>query len=180
MVMGRKEIGAALLAGLAIFVVWNTFFREEDVVQRAALRLDAGSDIPAIDLARLQEPPRDGAAPLRDIFKYGRDSAVDLDPVPIRVVDLAPKPSPTPFPLPEPEPTPTPWPQLNVALIGIIDNGAGRKIGSFVKDGEVVLVGQPGQVLGNAFRVVRIGTESAEIEELGSGRTRRLPLKTNQ
>ena len=29
------------------------------------------------------------------------------------------------------------------------------------------------------FRVVRIGTESAEIEELGSGRTRRLPLKTN-
>ena len=77
------------------------------------------------------------------------------------------------------EPTPTPWPTLNVSLIGIVDNGAGRKIGSFVKDGEILLVGQPGQVLGNAFRVIRIGTESAEIEELGSGRTRRLPLKTN-
>jgi hypothetical protein len=68
---------------------------------------------------------------------------------------------------------------MNVTLIGIVDNGTGRKIASFVKDGEILLVGVPGQVLGNAFRVVRIGTESAEIEELGSGRTRRLPLKTN-
>lgn len=95
------------------------------------------------------------------------------------MIRLSPLPSPTPFQTPEVEPTPTPWPTLNVTLIGIVDNGAGRKIASFVKDGEILLVGQPGQVLGNAFRVVRIGTESAEIEELGSGRTRRLPLKTN-
>ena len=74
--------------------------------------------------------------------------------------------------------TPTPWPILNISLIGIVDNGAGRRIGSFVKDGEILLVGQAGQVLGNAFRVIRIGAESAEIEELGSSRTRRIPLKT--
>ncbi len=94
------------------------------------------------------------------------------------VIVLAP--TPDALPLVEVEPTPTPWPTLNISLIGIVDNGAGQKVASFVKDGETVLVGLPGQVVGNSFRIIRIGTESAEIQELGSGRTRRLPLKTNQ
>ena len=109
------------------------------------------------------------------MFKFGRDSRADLNPVPTPVINLPP----TPIPTPDAPPTPTPWPPLNVSLIGIVDNGAGRRVGSFVKDGGSLLVGEAGQVLGNAFRVIRIGTESAEIEELGSGRTRRLPLKTN-
>jgi hypothetical protein len=144
-----------------------------------ALRLEAGSEVPAIGLDRLGGAGADTSSPKRDVFKFGRDSQADLFPVPAPVIKLAPTPAQTPFPTPEGEPTPTPWPTLNVSLIGIVDNGAGRKIGSFVKDGEILLVGLPGQVLGNAFRVIRIGTESAEIEELGSGRTRRLPLKTN-
>jgi hypothetical protein len=97
--------------------------------------------------------------------------------VPTPVITLPPLPGASPSP--SGPATPTPWPLLNVSLIGIVDNGAGRKVGSFLRDGEILLVGQPGQVLGNAFRVVRIDTESAEIEELGSGRTRRLPLKAN-
>jgi hypothetical protein len=179
MVMGRKELSAGLLLVLMAVLGWNAFLRSSDTPEKAALRLDAGAEVPPIGLDRLGRPDPGVSPPTRDVFKFGRDSRADLSPVPAPVIRLPPLPSPTPFPTPEGEPTPTPWPTLNVSLVGIVDNGAGRKIGSFVKDGEILLVGQPGQVLGNAFRVIRIGAESAEIEELGSGRTRRLPLKTN-
>lgn len=179
MVMGKKELGAALLVVVAAYLGWRAFAPPTDAAEKAALRLEVGSDVPAIGLARLDRIEAATSSPSRDVFKFGRDSRADLFPLPAPVIKLAPLPAPTPFPTPEAEPTPTPWPTLNVSLIGIVDNGAGRKIGSFVKDGEILLVGIPGQVLGNAFRVIRIGTESAEIEELGSGRTRRLPLKTN-
>lgn len=177
--MGRKELFAALLFLVMVGLAWNAFFRPGDTPEKAALRLEAGLEVPAIGLDRLGRRDAGAARPSRDVFKFGRESRADLNPVPTPVIRLSPLPSSTPFPTPEAEPTPTPWPTLNVTLIGIVDNGTGRKIASFVKDGEILLVGQPGQVLGNAFRVVRIGSESAEIEELGSGRTRRLPLKTN-
>ncbi len=177
--MGSKELGVALLVLVAAVLGWNAFWPAPDAVTMSALRLEAGSEVPAIGLDRLGRADAKASSPTRDVFKFGRDSGADLAPVPTPVIRLPPLPAPSPFPTPEGEPTATPWPTLNVSLIGIVDNGAGLKIGSFVKDGEILLVGQPGQVLGNAFRVIRIGTESAEIEELGSGRTRRLPLKTN-
>jgi hypothetical protein len=176
--MGPKEVGGAALGAVALFVGWSAFWPSPDAAQKAALRLEAGSDVPAIGLARLGRAGPASEAPSRDIFKFGRDSRADLNPVPTPVIKLPPLPA-TPLPTPDAPPTPTPWPALNVSLIGIVDNGAGRKVGSFVKDGDILLVGEVGQVLGNSFRVIRVNTESAEIEELGSGRTRRLPLKTN-
>lgn len=177
--MGSREVGAGLLVVVAAFFARNAFWAPRDTPEKAALRLEAGSEVPAIALDRLNRRDPFRGSPSRDVFKYGADSRADLNPVPTPVIRLDPTPAATPFPTPEAEPTPTPWPTLSLSLIGIVDNGAGRRVASFVKDGEVLLVGQPGQVLGNAFRVIRIGTESAEIEELGSGRTRRLPLKTN-
>jgi hypothetical protein len=180
MVMGKKELGTAVLVGLAAILGWNAFRPRVDTPEKAALRLDAGSEVPAIALDRLQRRDASFGPRTRDVFKYGADSRADLGPVPTPRIQLAPTPEGAPAAtLPTPEGAPTPWPPLNLSLIGIVDNGAGRRSASFVKDGEILLVGQPGQVLGNAFRVVRIGTESAEIEELGSGRTRRLPLRTN-
>ncbi len=175
--MGRKELGVALLVLVAAFLGWNALGPAPETAEKAARRLETGSEVPAIGLDRLGRADANASSPSRDVFKFGGDSRADLAPVPTPVIKLPPLPAATPTA--EGEPTPTPWPTLNVSLIGIVDNGAGRKIGSFVKDGEILLVGQAGQVLGNAFRVIRIGTESAEIEELGSGRTRRLPLKTN-
>ena len=173
--MGPKELGAVLLVLVAAFVTWAVLW-PVDTPERAALRLEAGTEVPAIALDRVGRVEARTQPPSRDVFKFGSDSRADLAPVKAPVIVLPPTPE---APLATPEPTPTPWPSLNLSLIGIVDNGAGRKVASFVKDGETVLVGQPGQVVGNSFRVIRIGTESAEIQELGSGRTRRLPLKTN-
>lgn len=177
--MGRKEVFAGLLLVVLAVAGWNAFGRTGDTPEKAALRLETGSEVPAIGLDRVGRPDPGAAPPTRDVFKFGSGSRADLNPVPTPVIRLAPLPPPTAFPTPESDPTATPWPTLNVTLIGIVDNGTGGKIASFVKDGEILLVGQPGQVLGNAFRVLRIGAESAEIEEMGSGRTRRLALKTS-
>ncbi|MEO8501625.1 MAG: hypothetical protein ABI565_11970 [Vicinamibacteria bacterium] len=176
--MGHKELGASVLVVVAAILGWNAFRPSSDVREKTARRLEAASEVPEIALDRLARLDTARGAPSRDVFKYGADSRLDLSPVPTPRLRLAPTPVATPLPTPEGEPTPTPWPTLNISLTGIVDNGVGGKIASFVKDGEILLVGRPGQVLGNAFRVLRVGTESAEIEELGSGRTRRLPLKT--
>lgn len=177
MVIQPKAVAATALTLVAAVAGWKAFAPTPDTAARAALRLESVAEVPEIGLARLGRNEPSSAAPSRDVFQFGRDSRVDLAPVPAPVLQLPPRPTPAEAPLPEP--TPTPWPLLNLSLIGIVDNGAGRKIASFVKDGDILLVGQPGQVLGNAFRVIQIGTESAEVAELGSGRTRRLPLKTN-
>lgn len=175
--MGRKEAGVAALVLLALFLLARAFWPAGETAERAALRLEVGSEVPVIGLDRLGRVPAASSRLERDVFRFGRESRADLFPVPTPVIKL--EPTPVPPPTPEVVPTPTPWPTLNISLIGIVDNGSGGKIASFVKDGEMVLVGRAGQVLGNAFRVVRIGTESAEIEELGSGRARRLPLRSN-
>ena len=46
----------------------------------------------------------------------------------------------------------------------------------FLTDKEEVLTGQAGQLVGNRFRIVRIGLESVDIQEVGSEQTRRIPL----
>ncbi len=128
MVIGPKQAGAALLLGVALFVAWKTFWPAEDLAQKAALRLEVGSEVPAIGLDRLRRADPTNPAPSRDLFKFGRDSRADLAPVPAPVIRLDPIPVATPFPTPEQPPTPTPWPTHKITLIGNVDKGAGRKI----------------------------------------------------
>jgi hypothetical protein len=76
-------------------------------------------------------------------------------------------------------PTPPPPPPLNVKYIGALEDKRGLKVAMFLNERKEVLTGQPGQLVGNRFRVVRIGLESVDIQELGSEQTRRIPLKGN-
>ena len=46
-----------------------------------------------------------------------------------------------------------------------------------VTDRREVLTGQPGQVVANRYRIARIGLESVDLEDVGSGQSRRVPLK---
>ncbi|HQZ18491.1 MAG TPA: hypothetical protein PLD86_16580, partial [Vicinamibacteria bacterium] len=121
--MGPKEISAGLLLVVLAALGWNAFLRPGDTPEKAALRLEAGSEVPAIGLDRVGRPDPGAAPPTRDVFKFGADSRADLNPVPTPVIKLSPLPTATPFPTPEGEPTPTPRPPLNVTLIRIVDNG---------------------------------------------------------
>ena len=46
-------------------------------------------------------------------------------------------------------------------------------------DRNEVLTGQVGEVVGNRVRIVKIGLESVDIQEVGSDQVRRIPLKGN-
>jgi hypothetical protein len=129
-------------------------------------------EVPRIDLARLESPKGEAAAGRRDLFDYG--------------VPPAPPPTPRPLVLPptvmaSAAPPPTgpvsvPLPPLNVRYVGAIEDKRGLKVGVFLTERDEVLTGQAGQVVGNRFRIIRIGLESVDIQEVGSDHTRRIAL----
>ena len=65
---------------------------------------------------------------------------------------------------------------MTVRYVGAIEDKRGLKVAVFLTDKEEVLTGQAGQLVGNRFRIVRIGLESVDIQEVGFDQTRRIPL----
>jgi hypothetical protein len=65
---------------------------------------------------------------------------------------------------------------LNVRYVGAIEDKHGLKVAVFLTERDEVLTGQAGQVVGNRFRIIRIGLESVDIQEVGSDHTRRIAL----
>jgi hypothetical protein len=53
------------------------------------------------------------------------------------------------------------------------------RVAVLLTDRNEVLTGQAGEVLANRYRIARIGFESVDLEEVGTGQVRRLPLRGN-
>lgn len=137
----------------------------------------AEAPLPVIDFARITNPPPAPALGRRDLFDFG--------------TPVTPPPTPTPSPQPravgaeEPVdstpitvPTPPPPPPLNIKYIGAVER-KGVKVAMLMTDRSEVLTGQAGDMVGNRFRIVKIGLESVDIQEVGSEQVRRIPLKGN-
>lgn len=134
----------------------------------------AESPLPVIDFARIANPPPAPGLGSRDLFDFA-----------------APPPAPISSPLPRSAsaerddeappitvPTPTPLPPLNIKYIGAVER-RGVKVAMLMTERSEVLTGQVGETVGNRFRIVKIGLESVDIQEVGSERVRRIPLKGN-
>jgi hypothetical protein len=77
-------------------------------------------------------------------------------------------------------PTPPPLPPLNIKYIGSFDEGKkGLKVAVLMTDRKEVLTGQVGEVVANRYRIVKIGLESVDVQDVGSEQVRRIPLKGN-
>jgi hypothetical protein len=132
----------------------------------------AQSPLPVIDFARIANPPPAPGLGFRDLFDFA-----------------APPPTPTPEPPPRSEeeelpppitvPTPTPLPPLNIKYIGAVERRGGVKVAMFITEKGEVLTGQASEMIANRFRIVKIGLESVDIQEVGSEQVRRIPLKGN-
>ena len=70
-------------------------------------------------------------------------------------------------------------PPLSLKYIGSVENAKGVRVAVLLTDRNEVLTGQPGEVVANRYRIAKIGFESLDLEEIGSGQTRRLPLRGN-
>lgn len=81
--------------------------------------------------------------------------------------------APPPFVGPQPAPPPPPL-QVPVEFYGI-ESSQGRQV-ALLKNGDDVLIVAPGDTFMNRFRLLRIGNQSADVEEISSGRHATLPL----
>jgi hypothetical protein len=135
-----------------------------------------GEAIPRIDLARIDV----GAGPSRagntDVFQFGAPSTrVAARPTTPPVV----APEPTLPTGPEPSPVPTPVPAMSVKYIGTVADKKGLKVAVLMTDRKEVLTGKAGDVVANRLKIVAIGLESVDVQDVGSDRVRRIPLRAN-
>lgn len=131
------------------------------------------SEIARIDLSRLEAPRGENKVGRRNLFGFdsaqARDEDEEEDGSPLTLEEAAPITAPV---------SPPP-PPLNVKYIGNLENPQGLRVAVLLTDRREVLWGQVGDVLANRFRIVKIGLESVDIQETGSERIRRIPLRGN-
>jgi hypothetical protein len=129
------------------------------------------TNLPRIDLARLEVAAKETRAGERDIFTFGRTPAEEMaarqppTPEPTRVAEAPTAP-----------PTPT-LPPLNLKYIGSLANANGLKVAILLTDRNELLTGKVGEVVANRYRIDKIGFESVDLEDVTSGGTRRIALR---
>jgi hypothetical protein len=177
--LSRREKALVALVALAVVLVAVQRLRNPAETPAARARAEPlPPPVPRIDLARLTTELPETAAGKRDLFRFG---------VAVRDSDLAELPPVETHPVPLPTPTidtayvpPAPsLPPLNLKYLGSVENRAGVKVAVLMTDRREVLTGQAGEMVANRYRIARIGLESVDLEDVGSGQSRRIPLKGN-
>jgi hypothetical protein len=173
-------VAAAGLALLLALIFWrNVRPSAATVAAGPRVPVPAGSELPRIGLDRLRRSSEQVMVGRRDIFDFGAPQAPPVTSAPPAA--QAPPPTvaaapPTPFPTPV---GPPPAPPVNVKYIGSVEAQKGPKVAFFLTEQKEVLTGQVGDTVMNRFKVVRIGIESVDVQDLGSGQLRRIPLRGN-
>jgi hypothetical protein len=181
--MVRRErlvivVAGAVALAVALYVWLQSRPASATVAAGAPAAAPAGPELPRIGLDRLAQPPAPVTVGRRDIFDFGAPPAPDFGdagpapPPPPPTLAVAPTPPPTPI-------GPPPPPPVNVKFIGSLEAEKGPKVAFFLTEQKEVLTGQVGDTVMNRFKVVRIGIESVDVQDLGSGQVRRLPLRGN-
>lgn len=175
--------GAVVVAIAALGLLWAAwgFLHPAPALVGARTEGDTGragdEAIPRIDLARIDVVAGPARAGNTDVFQFGAPpTRIAARPTPPPVV----APEPTLPTGPEPSPVPTPVPAMNVKYIGTVADKKGLKVAVLMTtDRKEVLTGKVGDVVANRLKIVAIGLESVDVQDMGSDRVRRIPLRAN-
>jgi hypothetical protein len=176
--MVRATDAAAIAAGTVLAVALFVWARVEEPVPAVSSEASPApaartvSEVPFIDLARLDAERPKAAAGSRDVFDFGGPPPAPAHPDPADEDPVAPPPPVST------EPAPTLPPALNVRFIGAVEK-EGARVAVLMTEKKEILTGQAGDIVANRLRIVRIGLESVDVEDVGGGATRRLPLRAN-
>jgi hypothetical protein len=126
-------------------------------------------------LAKLLDVPPAGSG--RDLFSFGKPAPVLKDPEPTVKVAAAPiGPKLITKPVDPGPPKPPPPPPINLKYYGIVTTLAnGHKTGFFM-DGDEILLETEGVTFKGRYRLVRIGVNSAVVEDIQYKHEQTLPL----
>jgi hypothetical protein len=181
MVKNRRAVYGAL-AGLVLTIAVYALTRDNRAAA-VSLSLPGGARaprpgtgaLPRIGLDRLQQPHGGIELGKRDIFDFGPPPATPRPP----------PPPPTPVPSPPSEEelaarAAAAAPPINVKYIGTLaDEQRGLKVAVLLSERKEILTGGVGEIVANRFRIVSIGLESVDVQDMGSNRVQRIPLRGN-
>ena len=159
--------------------------RGEAAIQdfKPTLKLPDGVDVSRIDpalkldlLARLQKLPLEGGE--RSLFEFGAPPKPKTPtPVVAKVVPSAPPPPTPDVPVTPPKPVVPPIPLKFYGYVsdaGGVVSGAAKR--AFFLDGEDIVVAGENDVIRNRFKIIRIGVNSAVVEDTTNKNQQTLPL----
>ena len=160
--------------------------RGEAAIQdfKPTLKLADGVDVSRIDpalkldlLARLQELPLEGGE--RSLFEFGAAPKPKTPtPTVAKVVPITPPATATPAaPVTPPKPVLPPIPLKFYGYVsdsrGVVPGAAKR---AFFLDGEDIVVAGENDIIRNRFKIIRIGVNSAVVEDTTNKNQQTLPL----
>ena len=173
----RRWIAPGLAVAAAALVGWMVLRNPAPAVAPSASAAETPKgpgrrdpDLPRIDLARLDRPRPASGIGRRDLFDFATPPPTPPPPMPSA-------PPVMEAPPPVTAPTPPPLSPLNIKYIGAFEGKKGLKVAVLMTDRKEILTGQAGEVVANRYRIVRIGLESVDVQEVGSEQVRRIPLK---
>ncbi len=170
----RLVLVLGAVAAVAALVTWWLPHKGPVAVSTSAAVDPTPETVPRIDLERLPRERPKLRIGLRDIFAFG----------PPPTLPPTPRPPTTPTPTADPQealvPTPLPGPRLpplTLKYIGSVENGRGARVAVLLTDHNELLTGQAGEVVANRYKIAKIGLESVDLEEVGTGQVKRIPLR---
>ena len=129
-------------------------------------------------LAKLQDVPPAGSG--RNLFSMSQPPApVELPkhPEPIVAVNRMYGPPPIPPPAPPPgPPPPPPMPPITFKYYGIATVRSDGSQTAFFLEGDNIIIKSVGETVDGSYKLVRIGTTSAIVEDTKSKRQQTVPL----
>lgn len=160
------------VAAVAALMIWWLPHKGPVAVSTSAAVDPAPETVPRIDLERLPRERPTLRIGLRDIFAFGPPPTLPPTPRPAMTPTADPQEALVPTPLPGPR-----LPPLTLKYIGSVENGRGVRVAVLLTDRNELLTGQAGEVVANRYKIAKIGLESVDLEEVGTGQVKRIPLR---
>jgi hypothetical protein len=161
----------------------QTARRSETAIEdfKPSFKLPEGTDVSRIDptlkldlMAKLRDLPLEGGE--RSLFDFGAPPKPKTPPPPvepIKPVTPAPAPSTPAVPAAPVKPPPPPIP---LKFYGYVNPSRGGLRQAFFLDGDDIFVAGENDMIRNRFKVIRIGVNSAVVEDTTNKNQQTLPL----
>ncbi len=178
-----KTAIAGALVIVAAFALYNWVFSNTDAETGTVAATVAGTS------AASQKPSKTGARKGGNVLlAQSLDPTLRLDVLKSSedvtykgsgrdIFQNQPEPPPIPKPVPNPFPveTPPPPPPIPLKFYGFSGNKSGPKQ-VFLSKGEDIFIAKEGQIIDRRYRILKIGPNSVEVEDVLTNNRQTLPL----
>ena len=136
--------------------------------QRRQESIDITKIDPTIHLEKLEPSSAlDDSAMKRNLFRYGAAPAPPPPPKTPKEIEAERHPTP---------PSPPPPPPIDLKYYGYATDSATKERKVFLTNGQDIFIATEGEIIANRYRIVRIGVNSVEVEDLRNKSRQQLPL----